>query len=267
LSDRRFLLITALLLTTGVVVLGLSLTVWRPEDVTFRAGVATFIAIPCLFGVWQMLRRVPEGRINTWLPLGLTALAAPLAVALGSLSHDVYLSAFGIGPGEVAQAGQGRVIALGETLPLVLFALIFSLGIFGLLRYFHLGGRGAQFLQWMLTIGAVCVYGLTAVIVLMERDARIGSGHVVAYRSEGGVPRSHAGVLPSVVCVELGGDPSHRIGPPLTTDRPVLYFEGENDIDLLWDREHGLTKVPRFSVSLTPVTDLDDICPGPQRAG
>lgn len=67
-----------------------------------------------------------------------------------------------------------------------------------------------------------------------------------------------------MVCVEPGPDPVKRIEAPLTTDRPVLYFDGANNVDLLWDQEQGLTKVPRFTVSLTPVPGLDSDCPEPE---
>lgn len=270
LDDWRFLLATTLLVGAGAVFIGLYVTVWRPEGLTFLAAIAFLVAIPCLFGVWQMFRRIPEGRINTWLPLGLTALAAPLAIALSNSSQDVYLEAFGIAPGEVTPVGPGRLFAMTDILPLVLFALLVSLGLFGLLRYFHLGRSGTEFLPQLMTVGAVCLYGLAtasavlaALIVPLERGTQVGVDHVAQYRSEGGGPLGHAGVRPSAVCVEPGEDAVSRIGPPLTTDRPVLYFIGENDVDLLWDREEGLTKVPRFSVSLTPVSDLDATCPDP----
>jgi hypothetical protein len=262
-----YVLFGGLLVVVGAVVIVLLLTVWRPASLSFPAAVASVIAIPCLFGVWQMLRRVPEGRLNTWLPLALTALAAPLAIALANLSHNTYLAVFGITPGEVVPTGTGRTVALVETLPLVLFALVLSLGIFGFLRHFHLTSHGhSRFLQWLLAVAVVLVYGLTAVTVLMERDSGTGRSHVAAYRSGGGPPRTHAGIQPSVVCVKVGQTPVQRVGPELTTERPVLYFPGANNTDLLWDREDGLTRVPRFSVTLTPVAELDSPCPGPTSA-
>ncbi|WP_229826054.1 hypothetical protein [Nocardiopsis terrae] len=267
LDDWRFLLATALLIGAGAVAVGLRVTVWRPEGITLGAAIAFLVAIPCLFGVWQMLRRIPEGRINTWLPLGLTALAAPSAIALSNFSQDVYLEAFGISSGEVTPTGAGRLFALGNTLPLVLFALLVSLGLFGLLQYFHLSSRGHfRLLQWLMVVIVVVLYGLTAVVVLLERDTERGLAHVADYQDEGGPAQSYVGVRPSVVCVEPGKDPVNRIGPPLTTDRPVLYFGGANNVDLLWDREEGLTKVTRFSVSLTPVTNLNSDCPEPEAA-
>lgn len=240
------------------------------EGDLFPIVIASLLALPCGFGVWQMFRHIPEGRINTWLPLGLTSLGAPLAIALSTSNQDAYLAAFGASPGDVVTSGPGRLFALAGFLP-VLIALLVSLGAFGLLRYFHIGTPGASFFPRLLTILAVCLYGLATVYVLLttmkgplEQGAQVGSDHVAHYRSEGGAPRGHVGVTPSVVCVEPGGDPVQRIGPPLTTDRPVLYFDGANNVDLLWDREHGLTKVPRFSVSLTPVPDLNSVCPEPE---
>ncbi|WP_017579147.1 hypothetical protein [Nocardiopsis valliformis] len=274
LNDWRFLLVSTLLIAAGVVFIGLYVFLWLPEQIPTLAALAFLVSIPCLFGLWQMLRRIPEGRINRWLPLGLTAVAPPLTVALSNSSHDVYLEQFGITPGEVAPTSAGRLFAVADTLPLVLFALLFSLGVFGLLRYFHVSARGREFPARMMAAGAVCVYilasvnmVLVAVIVPLERGAKVGTEHIAQYQAEGGGPVGHVGVQPTVVCVGAEEDPVSRIGAPLTTDRPVLYFEGENDIDLLWDREHGLTKLPRFSVSLTPVTDLDDTCSGPQRTG
>jgi hypothetical protein len=256
-----------LLVGAGAVFIGLWATLWRPEGSSTRHAVAFLISLPCLFGVWQMFRRIPEGRINTWLPLGLTALAAPLTIGLSNFSRDVYLQAFGISPGDVPLSGQGRLFAVADTLPLVMFSLLLSLGVFGLLRYFHFTVRGdLRLLQWSMALLAVLLYGLTSVTVLLERDTRRGLDHVAHYRTEGGPARGHTGLTPSVVCVETGTDPVHRIGPPLTTDRPVLYFDGANNVDLLWDREHGLTKVTRFSVSLTPVPDLNADCPEPGSA-
>jgi hypothetical protein len=154
-----------------------------------------------------------------------------------------------------------------------LTVLLVSLGAFGLLRYFHIGTPGAPFLPRLMTVLAICLYGLATVFVLLttmkgplEQGSQVGAAHVAHYRSEGGEPRGHVGVTPSVVCVEPGDGAVNRIGPPLTTDRPVLYFDGANDVDLLWDRDRGLTKVPRFSVSLTPVPDLDAACPEPGTA-
>lgn len=258
-------LIIVLLVGAGAAFIGLYVALWLPEEIPTRHAVAFLISLPCLFGVWQMFRRIPEGRINTWLPLGLTALAAPLTIGLSNFSRDVYLQAFGISPGEVPPTGQGRLFAVADTLPLVTFALLLSLGVFGLLQYFHFTVRGdLRLLQWLMALIVVLVYGLTSVTVLLERDARRGLEHVARYQAEGGPARGHTGVTPSVVCVETGTDPVQRIGPPLTTDRPVLYFDGENGVDLLWDREHGLTKVTRFSVSLTPVPDLNADCPEPE---
>ena len=264
LDDWRFLLIAALLIGAGVVFVGLYVTLWMPEQISRQAAVAFLACLPCLFGVWQMLRRVPEGRLNTWLPLGLTALAVPSAIALSTFSQDIYLNEFGISAGEVLPTGPGRVFALAGTLPLVLFALVITLGLFGLLQYFHLAVRGHfRFLQWLLVFLVVALYGLTAVEALMERDTERGRDHVATYKEEGGPAQSHTGVRPAVVCVEPGADPVNRIGPSLTSDRPVLYFSGANNVDLLWDREHELTKVARFSVDLTPVADLDSECPEP----
>ena len=272
LDDRRFLPIVALLIVVvgGAALFGVYVSTSRPEGSLFPVVITSLLALPCGFGVWQMFRHVPEGRVNTWLPLGLTALAPPLAIALSTANQDAYLKAFGISPGDVVTSGPGRLFALTGFLP-VLIILLFSLGAFGLLRYFHIGALGASFLPRLLTILAVCLYGLAIVGVLLttmkgplEQGAQVGSDHVAHYRSEGGAPRGHVGVTPSVMCVEPGGDPIQRIGPPLTTDRPVLYFDGANDVDLLWDREHGLTKVPRFSVSLTPVPDLNSACPEPE---
>ncbi|GAA1110221.1 hypothetical protein [Nocardiopsis metallicus] len=275
LDDWRFLLATSLLVCVvgGSAILGLYAATWRSEGNVFPVAAASLLALPSGFGVWQMLRHIPEGRINTWLPLGLTTLGVPLTVALSTSNQDAYLAAFGISPGDVVTNGPGRLFALAGFLP-ALAVLFVSLGAFGLLRYFHLGGRGTEFFPRLMTVLAVCLYGLATLFVLLttmkgplEQGAQVGADHVAHYRSEGGAPRGHVGVTPSAVCVEPPDDPVKRIGAPLTTDRPVLYFEGANDIDLLWDREHGLTKVPRFSVSLTPVTDLDDVCPRPRGTG
>ena len=272
LDDWRFLLAVTLITVTvgGGALFGVYIITWRPEGNLFTVAIVSLLALPCGFGVWQMFRHIPEGRINTWLPLGLTSLGAPLAIALSTSNQDAYLEAFGISPGDVVTNGVGRLFALTGFLP-VLIALLVSLGAFGLLRYFHIGTPGASFFPRLLTILAVCLYGLATMYVLLtimkgplEQGAKVGSDHVARYRAEGGEPRGHVGVTPSVVCVEPGGDPVQRIGPPLTTDRPVLYFDGANDVDLLWDREQGLTKVPRFSVSLTPVPDLNSVCPEPE---
>lgn len=267
LDDWRFLIAAGLLIGSGVAFICLYVALWLPEEIPTLTAVAFLVSLPCLFGLWQMFRRIPEGRINTWLPLGLTALAAPWAVTLSNFSLDVYLQAFGISPGDVPITGPARLFALSGTLPLVLFALLVALGVFGLLQYFHLAVRGdLRLFQWLSAALIVLFCGLTSVTVLIERDTRRGLDHVAAYQATGGPARGHAGVVPSVVCVEPGKDPVSRIGPPLTTDRPVLYFDGANNVDLLWDREEGLTKVTRFSVSLTPVPDLDADCPEPESA-
>ncbi|MBE2998392.1 hypothetical protein IDM40_06680 [Nocardiopsis sp. HNM0947] len=268
-SDWRFLLAAAAAIAAGALFLGLYSAFWMPEGITRWLFAGILAAGFCVFGLWQMLRRVPEGRINTWLPVALAALATPLAVALSNSSYDTYLETFGITPGEVAPTGAaGRLFALSDTLPPVLFVLLFSLGVFGLLRYFHVGRRGVGFVPQLLSVGVVGLYGLatlylllTAMAVSLERSVEVGAEHAAHYRDQGGEPLGHAGVLPSAVCAVPDEDPVTRIGPPLTTDRPVLYFEGTDGVDLLWDREHGLTKVPRFSVSLTPVPDLDAECP------
>ena len=272
LDDRRFLPIVTLMILAvgGVVLFGLYVSTWRPEGNLFPVVIASLLALPCGFGVWQMFRHIPEGRINTWLPLGLTALVPPLTIALSTANQDAYLEAFGISPGDVVTSGPGRLFALAGFLP-VLVVLLVSLGAFGLLRYFHIGTPGASFFPRLMVVLSVCLYGLATLYVLLttmkgplEQGSQVGSDHVAHYRSEGGAPRGHVGVTPSVVCVEPGDGPIQRIGPPPTTDRPVLYFDGANDVDLLWDREHGLTKVPRFSVSLTPVPDLNSACPEPE---
>ncbi|WP_017612406.1 hypothetical protein [Nocardiopsis salina] len=268
-NDWRFLLAVGALIAAGALFLGLYTALWMPEGVPRWLLIGILVAIPCLFGLWQMFRRVPEGRINTWLPVALTALATPLAVALSNSSHDTYLEAFGITPGEVTPTGAaGRLFALSDALPPVLSALLLSLGVFGLLRYFHVGRRGVGLLPGLVSVSFVSLYGLvslqlllTAMSVPLERSVQVGAEHVAHYRDEGGGPLGHAGVQPSVVCAVPEEDPVSRIGPPLTTDRPLLYFVGTDDVDLLWDREHGLTKVPRFSASLTPVPDLDTECP------
>lgn len=268
-GDWRFLLAAGSVIAAGALFLGLYAAFWLPEGVPRRLFIGVLVAIPCFFGLWQMFRRVPEGRINTWLPVALAVLATPLMVALSNSSHDTYLEAFGITPGEVTPTGAaGRLFALSDALPPVLFALLLSLGVFGLLRYFHVGRRGVGLLPGLVTVSFIFLYGsaslqllLTAMSVPLERSVQVGAEHVAHYRAEGGNPLGHAGVRPSVVCTVPGEDQVSRIGPPLTTDRPVLYFDGTDDVDLLWDREHGLTKVPRFSVSLTPVPDLDAECP------
>lgn len=267
-SDWRFFLAVGALFAAGALFLGLW-TLWLPEGAPTRIFVGVLAAAPCLFGWWQVFRRVPEGRINTWLPAALAILAAPLVLALSNSSHDTYLEAFGITPGEVTPTGAaGRLFALSDILWPVLPTLLLSVGVFGLLRYVHLGRRGAGLLPGLLSVGFISLYGivslqllLTAVSVSLERSVEVGAEHAAHYRDQGGEPLGHAGVQPSTVCAVPGEDPVSRIGPPLTTDRPVLYFEGTDGVDLLWDREHGLTKVPRFSVSLTPVPDLDAECP------
>ncbi len=275
LDNWRFLLATALLICTvgGLAVFGLYTAAWRPDGSLFPGILFPWFALPLGFGLWQMLRHIPEGHINTWVPLGLTTLGVPLTVVLSTSNQDAYLEAFGISPGDVVTDGLGRLFALAGFLP-ALIVLFVALGAFGLLRYFHyfhIGAPGAPFLPRLMAVLAVCLYGLATVFVLLttmkvplEAGARVGAEHVAHYRAEGGAPHGHVGVTPSVVCVEPGADPVSRFGPPLTTDRPVLYFAGANDVDLLWDREEGLTKVPRFSVSLTPVPDLDSACPAPE---
>lgn len=275
LDDWRFLLAVAFLIVVvgGAALFGLYAITRRAEGGLFLTAVAFPIVLPFLFGAWQMFRRIPEGRINTWLPLGLTALAPPLAIALSTSNQDAYLDAFGIAPGDVVTVGPGRLFALAGFLP-VLIALLVCLGAFGLFQYFHLGIRETPFRYRVPVAAVVLLYGIFTVSILLttmqgplERGARVGADHVAHYRSEGGEPRGHVGITPSTVCVEPGGGPVSRIGPPLTTDRPVLYFSGADNVDFLWDREHGLTKVTRFSVSLTPVPDLDTECPEPETAG
>ncbi|WP_121181934.1 hypothetical protein [Nocardiopsis sp. Huas11] len=254
----------------GAVALGVFLLVcgamlfyaWRAGDVVIGPLITTMIAVPCLFGLWQVLIRIPESLANTWFPLIITVLAIPAMVALGDFSLTVYLDAFGIGADEVALSGISRFAATTESAPRVLQALVVSLGLFGLIRHFHLVTiGGAPFLIGVLAVLFGLAYVLGALTDQLREDAAQGEAHVETYRAEGGESRFHSGVEPAVVCVDPGEDPVTRVGPPLTTDRPVLYFAGANDVDLLWDREEGVTRVPRFSVALTPVDTLDDPCP------
>ncbi|MBR8745074.1 hypothetical protein DSY14_25780 [Nocardiopsis sp. MG754419] len=274
LDDWRFLLYVALVIVIvgGAGISGLLFAAWRPGGGVLPEVVAGLLALPCGFGVWQMVRHIPAGRIDTWVPLALTALGVPLAFALSTSHQDAYLNAFDIAPGDVVTEGPGRLFALTGFVPVLLVLLVF-LGVFGLLRHFHLGTPGTSFVARLMTVLAVCVYGvLTLSLVLttladpLKQGARVGADHVAHYRAEGGPAQGHVGITPSVVCVDPGGARVFRIGPPLTTDRPVLYFDGANDVDLLWDREKGLTKVTRFSVTLTPVPDLDADCPAPEPA-
>ncbi|WP_190394575.1 hypothetical protein [Nocardiopsis deserti] len=244
------------------------LAVYLFSETGLRLGLILLLVAPlCLLGVVQTLRRMPEGHFNTWLPLILTALAAPLVIALGNARHTNYLWAFGIAPGDMVLSNAHRFDAIADVFPRVLLALLLPLGIFELLRYLHLGSHShLRLFNWLMPASTVLLYGLIAVSVIMGRDTDTGRAHTEHYRTEGGAPLTHAGIRPSVMCVEVGQTQVQRVGPPLTTDRPVLYFPGTNNTDLLWDREEGLTRVPRFSVTLTPVTDLDSPCPEPTAA-
>ncbi|MFE3458126.1 hypothetical protein ACFXKD_11315 [Nocardiopsis aegyptia] len=255
----------------GAVALGVFLLVcgavllaaWSAGEAALRPFLTTLVAVPLVFGVWQVLIRIPESLAGTWFPLVITVLAIPAMVALGDFSLTVYLDAFGIGANEVALSGVSRFAATTESAPPVIQALVVSLGLFGLVRHFHLVTLGvAPFLIGLAAVLLALAYVLGALTDQLRADTAQGEAHVEAYRAEGGEARFHAGVEPAVVCVDPGEDPVVRVGPPLTTDRPVLYFKGAKDVDLLWDREEGVTRVPRFSVTLTPVDTLDDPCPG-----
>jgi hypothetical protein len=254
----------------GAVALGVFLLVcgatlfaaWLAGEAVLGPMLTVWIAVPCLFGLWQVLIRIPESLANTWFPLVITVLAVPATLALGDFSLTVYLDAFGIGADEVALSGVGRFAATTESAPRVIQALVVSLGLFGLVRHFHLLSLGAApFLIGLMAVILVLAYVLGALTDQLREDTAQGAAHVEAYRAEGGEARFHSGVEPAVVCVDPGEDPVVRVGPPLTTDRPVLYFAGANDVDLLWDRDEGVTRVPRFSVTLTPVDTLDAPCP------
>src|SRR5690606_34273777 len=120
--------------------------------------------------------------------------------------------------------------------------MLICAALFASLRYFHLtGDRKSRISEWLAIPFALTVSGISAVAVLVDEASEAGQAHVAAYQEEGGAPREYAGLLPSVVCVEPGKDPVKRFGPPLTTARPVLHFTGANSVDLLWDREKGLT--------------------------
>lgn len=69
------------------------------------------------------------------------------------------------------------------------------------------------------------------------------------------------GIVPTPVCVEERSEIKDRFGPAPPADRPVLHLGFANDTDFLWDPEKGLSKVPSFSIPLTPVEDLESPCP------
>ncbi|WP_306366587.1 hypothetical protein [Nocardiopsis sp. CC223A] len=258
------MLLGLLIVVAGALYLLYLLFDGRPPGAENRQLVIALLGLVCLYGTWHAVRRIPEGRVDTWLPLVLTVLAAPTAIALGSLGQETYLASFGIGSGEVDTTGPSRVIAVFSSLWLVLLALLIALGAFGFLRHFHVTVHGyGRFWSGLMVVLVMTVYGLTAVVTLMDRDRETAERHISLYR-EGAAPQHHVGVQPTAVCVEeTGENPVNRIGPPLTTDRPVLYFAGTGNVDLLWDREEGTTRVTRFSVTLTPVSSLADTCPPP----
>lgn len=46
-------------------------------------ALSVLISVLRLFGLWQVVIRIPESLANTWFPLGITVLAIPARVALG----------------------------------------------------------------------------------------------------------------------------------------------------------------------------------------
>ncbi|NYH55772.1 hypothetical protein HNR06_005361 [Nocardiopsis arvandica] len=238
------------------------LTVFLPTGGSARAGIALLTALLCSFGVWLLLRRLPEGHMHVWLPVVVTSLIPFLALAAGHLDIHTYMWQFGITPGDISIPSYNLALSSAYSVIPILCAAVIVLGLFGFGHHFHLGGRGHfRYLSWLLAATAVALYILVTMQFLIEKSSTAGARDVIRYQTQGGPPAEHAGIRPTPVCVEHTLSSGKRFGPPLPTNRPVLHFNGVNKTDVLWDRENGVTKVPSFAVTLTPVPGLDRSCP------
>lgn len=254
-----FLFMVAAVCTT----VGLFLTVLLPEGGSPLTGTAVLATAFCFFGVWLLLRRLPEGPVNTWLPVVVTTLIPVLSVAAAHMNVYTYLFQFEIAPGDADISGYNLVLAGADSILPILSSAVIALGFFGFAYHFHLGGRGHQmFLNWLLAALIVFLYAGLSTQIITETSANTGAEHVAHYR-DGGAPVEQFGIVPTPVCVDERSEIEDRFGPAPPTDRPILHFGFANDTDFLWDPEDGLTKVPSFSVPLTPVAGLDSTCPAP----
>lgn len=248
--------------TVAALSLALFLTALLPTGGSARTGIALITALLCSLGVWLLFRRLPEGYLHVWLPVIATSLIPLLALAAGYLDIHTYMWQFGITPGDISIPGYNIALASMSSVFPILGATIAVLGIFGFGHHFHLGGRGhLRYLNWLLAASVVVLYVATTAQVLIERSSTAGARDVARYQAQGGTPSDHAGIKPTPVCVEPASTAEDRFGPALPANRPVLHFSGVNKTDVLWDTENGVTKVPNFSVTLTPVPDLDSSCP------
>lgn len=260
--SRGELLLLATFGSVSVLSSILALTVFLPTGGSTPTGIGLLTTLLGSFGVWLLLRRLPEGHLLVWLPILVTSLIPLLALTAGYLDIHTYMWQFGITPGDISIPSYNLALASVSSFLPILCAAVIVLGIFGFGYHFHLGGRGhSRYLNWLLATIIVGLYIITATQVVIERSSTAGAGDVARYRTQGGSPTERAGIRPTPVCVESTLSSGKRFGPALPTDRPVLHFNGVNRTDVMWDRENGVTKAPSFSVTLTPVSDLDSPCP------
>jgi len=243
-------------------VVALVFTVVLPGGSVQLAG-TVILATACFVGVCLLLRQLREGTVNTWLPVVITGLFPVLLIPAAHLNVYAYLSEFGISPGDAEISGYHLFLSGREAAVIIFLTAVFALSLFGFLFHFHFGGFGSKgVVIWSLAVGSVALYTFLPVRFILDSSTSTGAEHVAHYQ-DGGAPVSQFGIVPTPVCVEQSSEIDDRFGPAPPTDRPVLHFGFANDIDFLWDPEEELTKVPSFSVPLTPVTGLDSTCPDP----
>lgn len=264
LPSRGELLLIATMIITVVLVLTLMLTALLPEGGTPGEGIFLLTTALCLFGVWLLLRLLRESQMNSWF-LGVATSSIPILVAgMGYLDIYTYMWQFDIAPGDIDIPVYHQALASMNSIAPIAGASIIAAGIFGFLQHFHLGGYGhLRFLNWLFASLIMFTYVGTTTHFLIERTSTMGALDAIRYQTVGGPISDHAGITPTPVCIEDAAEPKARFGPELPTERPVLHFQGMNGTDLLWNGGEGITKVPGFSVTLTPVNDLDRSCPAP----
>lgn len=268
LPSRGELLLLATFSAVTVLSLALVLTVFLPTGGSTPAGIGLLATLLGSFGVWLLLRRLPEGHVHVWLPIIVTSLIPILALAAGHLDIHIYMWQFGITPGDISIPSYNLALASVRSFFPIFCAAVIVLGIFGFGHHFHLGGRGHfRYLNWLLATIVVGLYIIITTQFVIERSSTSGARDIARYQAQGGPPAERAGIRPTPVCVDPTVTSGNRFGPTLSAHRPVLHFNGVDKTDVLWDRENGVTKVPSFSVTLTPVPDLDSPCPaGPGQA-
>ena len=263
LPSTREMLVLLLAATTACTVVALALMALVPDGSPPLTAMAYLAVASSFFGVWLLLRRPRAGTVNTWLPVVLTALFPVILIPAAHLNVYAYFSEFDISPGDAEISGFHLFLAGREPALIIFLTAVAALGIFGFLYHFHFGGLGAKsFVVWFLAVGSVSLYTFLPVQFILDSSMSTGAEHVAHYQ-DGGAPVGQFGFVPTPVCVDEQSEIKDRFGPAPPTDRPVLHFGFANDTDFLWDPEDGLTKVPSFSVPLTPVTGLDSACPGP----